>query len=193
MKSPSEITVLLRAWSEGDDQVLPRLTPLVYAELHRAARRHMAHQKPGHTLQTTALVNEVYLRLAKLGQVDWQDRTHFFAVCAQSMRHVLTDYARSHLYLKRGGGQTQNVPLDETRIMFQDRSTDLLALNDALEALAQSDERKSRVVELRFFGGLTVQETATVLNVSEDTVNRDWKFAKHWLLSELSKGEARAG
>jgi RNA polymerase sigma-70 factor (ECF subfamily) len=118
---------------------------------------------------------------------------HFFAVCAQSMRHILTDYARSRLYLKRGGGEARHVPLDDTHVTFQDRCTDLLALNEALNALAVADERKSRVVELRFFGGLSVQETATVLNVSEDTVNRDWKFAKYWLLAELSKGDARAG
>jgi RNA polymerase sigma-70 factor (ECF subfamily) len=187
--SAGEISVLLHAWSEGDDQALAKLTPLVYKDLYRAAQRYMAQQKPGHILQSTALVNEVYLRLAELGHVDWHDRTHFFAACAQSMRHILTDYARSRLSLKRGG-EAQHVSLHEVLVAFPDRSMDLLALNEALDALAAIDERKSRVVELRFFGGLSVEETAEVLKISEDTVNRDWKFAKHWLLSELGTGSS---
>ena len=187
--SAGEISVLLRAWSEGDDQALTRLTPLVYKELYRAAQRCMAQQEPGHILQSTALVNEVYLRLAELGQVYWRDRTHFFAACAQSMRHILTDYARSQLSLKRGG-QAEHVPFDETLFTFQGRSRDLVALNDALNALSKIDERKSRVVDLRFFGGLSIEETAEVLHISEDTVRRDWKFAKHWLLCELHSGHS---
>jgi RNA polymerase sigma-70 factor (ECF subfamily) len=187
--SAGEISVLLHAWSEGDDQALAKLTPLVYKDLYRAAQRYMAQQKPGHILQSTALVNEVYLRLAELGHVDWHDRTHFFAACAQSMRHILTDYARSRLSLKRGG-EAQHVSLHEVLVAFPDRSMDLLALNEALDGLAAIDERKSRVVELRFFGGLSVEETAEVLKISEDTVNRDWKFAKHWLLSELGTGSS---
>lgn len=187
MTQVGKITALLRAWSQGDDQALTKLTPLVYSELYRAARHCMARQGPDHILQNTALVNEVYLRLAKLGAVDWHNRTHFFAVCAQSMRHILTDHARSQLYQKRGGA-AQRVPLHEVLITSRDRSTDLLALNEALNALATIDERKSRVVELRYFGGLSVKETAEVLKVSEDTINRDWKFAKHWLLCELSPG-----
>ncbi len=185
--SAGEISVLLRAWNEGDDDALAKLTPLVYKELYRSAQRSMARLNPGHVLQPTALVNEVYLRLCELGHVQWHDRTHFFAVCAQCMRFILTDYARSQSSAKRGG-HAQHVPLTDNLLVFQDRSTDIVALNEALNALALIDERKSRVVELRFFGGLSLKETAEVLKTSEDTVHRDWQFAKHWLLSELRSG-----
>jgi len=187
MNAPVEaqITLLLRAWSQGEDQALEELTPLVYRELYRLAQSQMAREKPGHVLQNTALVNEFYLRLSKLRGIDWQDRTHFFAMSARLMRRILTDVARSRLYQKRGGA-VQHVPLNEALVSGRTPEVDLLALDRALEDLAAIDERKSRVVELRFFGGLSVEETAEALGISEDTVKRDWKFAKHWLLCALS-------
>jgi RNA polymerase sigma-70 factor (ECF subfamily) len=188
-RTAHEITAQLRAWSEGDDQALARLTPVIYKELYRIARHCMARQKAGHTLQGTALVNEVYVRLAGIVHVDWQDRAHFFAFCARSMRHILTDYARAQQRQKRGG-QAQRVSLEEVEAALPHRTTDLLALDEALIALGRIDERKSRVVELRFFGGLSVKETAEVLDISEDSVIRDWKFAKHWLLNELRAGNS---
>ena len=183
----NEVTELLVAWSEGDAQAFDRLVPLVYEELRRLARRYMARERPGHTLQTTALVNEVYLRLVDSSRVRWRDRAHFFAVSAQLMRRVLVDFARSRHYQKRGGG-TQRVSLDEAYIIPSEPDADLVRLDDALKALAALDPRKGRVVEMRFFGGLTVEETAEVLAVSPDTVMRDWTFAKTWLLRELSEG-----
>lgn len=183
--SPHEITALLRAWSDGDSQALVRLTPLVYEQLHRSARRYMARERSDHTLQTTALINEVYMRLVDLGNVSWHDRAHFFAVCARLMRRILTDFARSRAYLKRGGGAPR-FSFDEKLYMSCEPTPNLVALDDALTALAAVDERKSHVVELRFFGGLTVEEAAEVLKVSEETVKRDWKLAKLWLLRELS-------
>lgn len=183
----SDVDALLGAWNLGDRGALGKLIPLVYAQLHRVARRQMAKQNSDHTLQNSALVNEVYLRLAKLGPVNWHDRAHFMSVCAQAMRQILTDHARSRLSLKRGAGVRQ-VPLDEVEIASRNRDIEILELDRTLDLLAKTDVRKSRVVELRFFGGLSVKETAAVLNVSEDTVNRDWKFAKHWLLSELGPG-----
>jgi RNA polymerase sigma factor (TIGR02999 family) len=193
MQTPSahEITQLLRAWSEGDSQALEKLTPLVYEELHRSARRYMARERPDHTLQTTALINEVYMRLVDFGDVTWQDRAHFFAVCARLMRRILTDFARSRAYLKRGGGAPR-FSFDEKLYVSCELPPDLVALDDALTALAAVDQRKSHVVELRFFGGLTVEEAAEVLKVSEETVKRDWKLAKLWLLRELS-GERTDG
>ena len=187
MNAPSthEVTQLLRAWSEGDACAPEKLTPLVYEELRRAAHRHMAREQPGHILQTTALINEVYLRLVDLREVSWQDRAHFFAVCARLMRRILTDAARSRRYLKRGG-HAQQFSLDETLIVSREPRADLVALDDALNGLAAVDERKSQVVELRFFGGLSVKETAEVLRVSHQTVLRDWGLAKVWLLRELS-------
>jgi RNA polymerase sigma factor (TIGR02999 family) len=187
MKAPSthEVTQLLRAWSDGDSCALEKLTPLVYEELHRAAHRHMAREQPDHTLQTTALINEVYLRLVDLRDVSWQDRAHFFAVCARLMRRILTDAARSRRYLKRGGG-TPELSLDETLVVSLYPRADLVALDDALKGLDAIDQRKSQVVELRFFGGLSVEETAEVLRVSRQTVLRDWGLAKVWLLRELS-------
>jgi RNA polymerase sigma factor (TIGR02999 family) len=165
MPSPSthEVTGLLRAWSSGDQGALQKLTPLVYEQLHRAAQRYMAAERSDHILQTTALIHEVYLRLVDIREVDWQDRAHFFAICAQLMRRILTDFARSRHYQKRGGGAV-HLPLDEALVISREPDADLVAVDDALKALAAIDERKSRVVELRFFGGLSVEETAEVLN-----------------------------
>ena len=190
--SPSrDITQLLRAWGSGDEHALERLTPLVYDELRRSAKRHMARERDGHTLQTTALINEVYLRLVNLDDVGWQDRAHFFAICARLMRRILTDHARSRSYLKRGG-DARRVTLDEALMVSADRSLDLVALEGALNKLGEMDSRKSSVVELRFFGGLSVKETAAVLKISTDTVTRDWNLAKAWLLREMD-GELHDG
>ena len=188
MPSPSthEITGLLRTWSAGDQGSLQKLTPLVYEQLHRLARRYMAAERSDHTLQTTALIHEVYLRLVDVRDIDWQDRAHFFAICAQLMRRILTDFARSRHYQKRGG-DAMHLPLDEALVISREPDADLVAVDDALRALAAIDDRKSRVVELRFFGGLSVEETAEVLKVSPDTVLRDWKLAKVWLLGQLSE------
>ena len=186
---PHQITQLLQDWGHGDQHALDKLLPLVQGELHKLAHRYMARERRGHTLQTTALVNEVYLRLVRARDLPWQDRAHFFAVCAQSMRRILTDYARSRRYAKRGGG-AQQVSLDEVPEVSRQPRADLVALDDALNRLAAVDERKTRVVELRYFGGLSVEETAEVLKVSPETVMRDWKLAKAWLLRELS-GEQR--
>ena len=172
-----EITELLLAWSRGERAALEKLVPRVHAELRRVAHRYMARERTGHTLQTTALVNEAYLRLINVEQVRWQNRAHFFAVSAQLMRRILVDFARSRNYLKRGGG-AQKVTLDEALVVSQEPGQDLVALDDALKALAATDARKARVVELRFFGGLSVEETAEVLKVSPDTVLRDWRLAK---------------
>ncbi len=180
-----EVTQLLRAWSEGDEQALEKLMPLVYAELHRLARRCIAGERPGHTLQTSALVNEAYLRLVDVNNVNWQNRAHFFGVSAQLMRRILVDFARSHRSLKRGG-ETLTVPLEEGSIVSRERGADVVALDDALKTLAAMDPRRSRVVELRFFGGLSAEEAAEVLKVSPETVMHDWKLAKAWLLRELS-------
>lgn len=187
----SGITLLLRAWSTGDEQALNRLTPLVYRDLYRTAQRYMAAEKPGHILQNTALVNETYLQLARLGEIDWQDRGHFFAMCARVMRHVLAQYARDRLSLKGGGG-AQLLPLDESLVALPDPCPDLVALDDALGRLAALDERKSQVVELRVFVGLSVEEIANLLKISEGTVKRDWRLAKAWLLRELNDGNGHA-
>lgn len=187
-RSPSgNVTELLRAWGSGDPSALEQLTPAVYNELHRIARYHMSREGEGHTLQTTALINEVYLRLIDFRGVQWQDRAHFFAISAQLMRRILIDFARSRSRHKRGG-RAVHLSLEEAPTLSQRTEMDLLALDDALNALASVDERKSKVVELRFFGGLSVEETAEVLRVSAHTVIRDWKFAKVWLLREL-RGE----
>lgn len=185
-----EVTGLLQAWSAGDEEALQKLLPLVYRQLHRAAQRYMAGERSGHTLQTTALINEVYLRLVDVRGIDWQDRAHFFALCAQLMRRILTDFARSRHYQKRGAGAT-HVPFDEALLVSSQPDTDLVALDDALNRLALVDARKSRVVELRFFGGLGVEETAEVLKVSNGTVMRDWRLAKVWLLRELNGDKHR--
>jgi len=189
--SAHEVTQLLRAWSGGDEAALDKLTPLVYEELHRAAHRYMAQERPGHTLQTTALVNEVYLRLVDIREVTWQDRAHFFAVCARLMRRVLTDFARSRGYLKRGG-DSPHVGLDEALLISREPAPDLVALDDALNALAAIDPRKCQVEELRFFAGLSVDETAEVLKVAPKTVDRDWRLARLWLLEEMN-GKRRDG
>ena len=193
MRGPSthEITRLLQAWGDGDESALEKLTPLVYGELHQVAQRYMAHEPPGHTLQTTALINEVYLRLVNLRDLSWENRAHFFAVCAKLMRRILTDFARSRQYAKRGG-DSPHVSLDEARMASQDARANFAALDYALNRLGAVDLRKSQVVELRFFGGLSVEETAEVLKVSSDTVQREWKMAKLWLLRQLG-GEGRDG
>ena len=180
------VTQLLVAWSQGEQAALEKLVPLVYGELRRIARRYMGRERPGRTLQTTALVNEVYLRLIDASQVRWQDRAHFFAVSAQLMRRILVDFARSRRYLKRGGG-AQKISFDEALVAPPERGRDLVALDDAMMALASTDARKSQVVELRFFGGLSVKETAEVLRVSQDTVLRDWSLAKAWLSREMQR------
>jgi RNA polymerase sigma factor (TIGR02999 family) len=183
--STHEITQLLRAWEGGDKASLDKLIPMVYKELHRLAHRYMAEQAPGHTLQTTALINELYVRLAKTREANWQDRAHFFAVCARAMRQILTDFARSRRYIKRGGG-APHLSLDEAPALTGEVPVDLAALDDSLNTLAKVDPRASQVVEMRFFGGLTVEETAEVLKVSVETVTRDWRAAKAWLLRELT-------
>ncbi|HEX7173986.1 MAG TPA: sigma-70 family RNA polymerase sigma factor [Pyrinomonadaceae bacterium] len=190
--TPNEITGLLVAWGGGDESALERLMPLVYDELRRLARRYMSHERPGHTLQTTALVNEAYLRLVNWQEVRWQNRAHFFAVSAQMMRRILVDFARDRQYLKRGGGALR-VSLAEAASFSVGRDEDLVALDEALTALAEMDRRKARVVEMRFFGGLSVREVAEVLNVSEETVMRDWRLAKVWLLRELGREGAAGG
>ena len=189
LPSNGQITQLLKAWTTGDEEALAKLTPLVYGELHRSARRYMAHERAGHLLQTTALVNEVYIRLVDCADVDWQDRAHFFAVSAQLMRRILVDFARER-DTKRRGRNIPHISLDEVPALSQQPDPDLVALDDALTALAAIDERKSKTVELRFFGGLDIEQTAAVLKVSPKTVNRDWKMAKVWLLREMSGGES---
>jgi len=184
--SSHEVTQLLKAWSAGDQEALEKLTPLVYRHLHKIAKRHMAGERSGHTLQTTALVNEAYLRLVDCGRVDWHDRVHFFAVSAQLMRRILIDFARSRGYLKRGAA-APHISLEEAPSLCSEPDINLVALDDALKALSVVDERKGKVVELKFFGGLTVEETAEALGVSVETVVRDWKLAKIWLLRELSR------
>lgn len=179
-----EITELLQAWRGGDEHALEKLTPEVYRELHLAAHRSMARERDGHTLQTTALINELYLRLSDLQAVDWQNRAHFFALCARQMRRILTDAARNRRSEKRGGGAFL-VALDEAPEVAATSHSDVIAVDDALKALALVDERKSRMVELRYFGGLSVEETAEVLKVSPETVARDWRMAKAWLLREM--------
>lgn len=191
VSSAHEVTELLTAWNAGDETALEKLVPLVYRELHRMARHYMASERTGHTLQTSALVNEAYLRLVDSQRANWKNRAHFFAICAQVMRRILTDFARSRRYQKRGGGAF-HVPFDEGHFKGAGPNTDVAAVDDALKALAVIDERKSRVVELRFFGGLSVPETAEVLKISPETVMRDWRFAKVWLVRELSGG-ARDG
>ena len=179
-----DITHLLARWQDGDEAALEQLVPIVHEELRKVARRQMARERAGHTLEPTALVNEAYLRLVNLKQMQWQNRAHFFAMGARLMRRILVDFARARGYQKRGGGAKQ-VSFTEALGVAQGQPTDVVALNDALEALAEVDERASRVVELRFFGGLSVEETAEVLNVSRETIRRDWKFAKMWLLRQL--------
>jgi RNA polymerase sigma factor (TIGR02999 family) len=186
--SPREVTLLLQQWRNGSAAALQRLAPLVYRELQRLAHRHIAREKPGHTLQTTALVNEAWLRLVDLKQVKWQDRAHFFAISATMMRRILVEFARSRRSLKRGG-DFRRVELDAAVLPPGARHADLIALDDALNGLAKLDPRQARVVELRFFGGLTLEETAEAVGVSANTVMRDWDMARVWLLHELKHGE----
>jgi RNA polymerase sigma-70 factor, ECF subfamily len=181
---PNEVTQLLINWSNGDDAALDELIPLVQAELRRLARHYMARENPGHTLQTSALINEAYIRLVDQQSVPWQNRGHFYGVAAQTMRHILIDHARRHRYAKRGGGAVK-VPLDEAMVSNDRRADELVALDDALKMLAALDPRKSKVIELRFFGGLTIEETADVLDISPITVTREWRSAKAWLRREM--------
>lgn len=183
--SAEQVTGLLLAWNDGDQAALEKLIPLVYAELHRLARRYMRRENAGHTLQTSALVNEAYLRLIEAHRVRWQNRSHFFAVSAQIMRRILVDFARAKQNLKRGGGVCQ-VSLDEGLLVSPERPADLLALDEALERLGALNARQSQVVELRYFGGLNEEEVAEVLKVSPRTVRHDWSLARAWLYRELS-------
>ena len=179
-----DISTLLRAWSDGDRNALQKLTPIVYQELHRLARNYMRRERPGHSLQTTALVNEAYMRLADYKRIQWQDRAHFFAISAQVMRRILVEHARRH-NLKRGRG-VRHISLEEVAVVGADPDIDLVALDHAMNALERLDPRKMRVVEMRFFGGLNVEETAEVLKVSSVTVKREWRSARAWLYRELT-------
>ena len=191
-RPPHEVTELLVAWSEGDRAALDQLTPLVYEELHRLARNHMSRERQGHTLQTSALVNEAYLRLIDQKNVRWQNRAQFFSIASRLMRRILIDHARSHQYAKRGGG-TRRVSLDEAAVVAEEQATELVALDDALKSLAALDPRKCQVVELRFFGGMSVEESAEVLGVSVVTVMRDWSTAKAWLQRAMEKEVSEKG
>jgi RNA polymerase sigma factor (TIGR02999 family) len=188
MSSHDEITQLLQQWSDGHEQAFEKLIPFIYPELHRVAMRYMGRERAEHTLQATALINEAFLRLVDSRDMQWQNRAHFFAVSAQMMRRILVDHARSRRELKHGGG-LRPVCLDDVLVVGEEQSEDLLALNEALERLAAIDSRKVKIVELRFFAGLTLEETAEVLKVSHMTVVRDWDFAKAWLLRQLSRGK----
>jgi RNA polymerase sigma-70 factor (ECF subfamily) len=188
---PEAVTQLLLAWGRGEEAALDRLVPIVLAELRRLAHRYIAMERTGHTLQTTELVNEAYLRLVEVRNVTWQDRAHFFAVSARLMRRILVDFARSRNNQKRGG-KVEKVSLSDSWIASPIGGRDLIALDDALNALSSTDERKSRVIELRFFGGLSVEETAEALKVSPDTVLRDWRLARAWLARALSKTQLAA-
>jgi len=182
----NEITQLLQRWSNGDEQAAEKLIPLLYEELRQMAHRKMRQERPDHTLQTTALINETYLRLIRWKNVRWENRAHFLAMCAQLMRRILVDFARSRKYLKRGAGMIHPVPLDEVPDVSSLRAAEMIALDDALQRLAKIDPRKSRIVELRFFGGLTVEETAAVLKVTSRTILREWDLAKAFLHREMS-------
>ncbi|MCI0393026.1 MAG: sigma-70 family RNA polymerase sigma factor [Acidobacteria bacterium] len=187
--STSDITQLLLAWSEGDQAALELLIPLIYEELRRRAHEFMRHERPGHSLQTTGLVNEVYLRLVDLKRVRWQNRAHFLAIAAQLMRQILVDFARSRRYVKRGGAACR-VSLNEASLVSKGRSAEFVALDDALQSLAAIDPRKSQIVELRYFGGLSVKETAEVMNIAPRTVMREWNLARAWLHRELNNAGA---
>jgi RNA polymerase sigma-70 factor (ECF subfamily) len=185
---PHEVTELLSDWSHGNQEALDKLMPLVYDELRRLAHHYMSRERAGHTLQTTALVNEAYLRLIGRTDMPWQNRTHFFAISAQLMRRILVDYARTHTRAKRGGG-AHMITFDEAAIVSRERAADVIALDDALNELAALDPQQSRIVELRFFGGLTIEETAKVPRISPATIKREWRTAKAWLYHELSKAQ----
>ena len=184
--SPDEVTQLLLDWSSGDKAALDKLMPLVYEELRRLAHHYMGRERPGHTLQTTAIVNEAYLQLIDQRNVQWQNRAHFFGIAAHLMRRVLAGYARSRRYDKRGGG-AQQVSLEEAMVVSQERVAEMVALDDALNALAEIDDRKRKIVEMRFFGGMSIEDTSEVLGVSPGTVMRDWTLAKAWLRRGISK------
>jgi RNA polymerase sigma factor (TIGR02999 family) len=184
--APKEVTQLLIAWSNGEEEALEKLVPLVYDELRRIARRYMKREPAGHTLQTTALVNEAYLRLIEQKGMKWQNRAHFFAISAQLMRRILVSMARAR-YANKRGGEARQVSLDEALVISEERAAELVALDEAMNELAALDPRRSRVVELRYFGGLSVEETAEVLKISPETVMRDWKRAKAWLYTELNR------
>lgn len=193
MTAPADVTGLLLAWGDGDSKALDHLVPLVQHELRQIARKHMAGERVGHSLQPTALVNEAYLRLIDLQRVKWQNRAHFFAMASRMMRRVLVDVARAKGYQKRGGG-AQRVTFIESAVPARQPEYDVIALDDALDALEAMDPRKVRVVEMRFFGGLTVRETAAALGVSRDTVMRDWQFSRDWLRRQVRRsGEVRPG
>ena len=188
MKSPArhQITELLAEWREGNQSALDELYPLVYDELHRLARRYMSRERKGHTLQTTALINEAYVRMVDQKNVNWANRSHFFAISAQIMRRILIDHARRHAYAKRGGG-AQQVSLEEVAALVPEQGRELMRLDEALKSLAERDPRRCQVVELRYFGGLNNEEIAGVLQVSENTVTRDWNMARAWLYQQLSE------
>ena len=183
-----DVTKLLKDWSAGDQSALDKLMPLVYDELRRLAHQHMRREKPGHTLQTSALVNEAYVRLVDQGEIQWKGRAHFFGIAARLMRQILVDRARRRNFAKRGGGAIR-VSLNEATTVAQEQSASVIALDDALKNLEKTDQRKSRIVELRFFGGMSIEETAEVLKVSPGTVMRDWTFARAWLRNEMTAGE----
>jgi len=184
-----DITQLLAKWSDGNQSALDELYPLVYNELHRLARRYMSRERKGHTLQTTALINEAYVRLVDQRNVHWANRSHFFAISAQIMRRILIDHARRHAYAKRGGG-AQHVSLEEVAAVTPDPGRELVRLDEALKSLAEMDPRRSQVVEMRYFGGLNNEEIAGVLNISENTVTRDWNMARAWLYQQLTETAA---
>jgi RNA polymerase sigma factor (TIGR02999 family) len=184
--SAVDVTGLLRAWTGGDSSAQEKLAPILWNELRRNARAQMRRERPDHTLQATALVNEAFLRLVDVRRIEWRDRSHFFTVASQMMRRILVDHARARGYRKRGGGENV-VPLNESAMAVADRASGLIALDDALKALEKHDARKARVIEMRFFGGLSVEETAEALHVSSQTVLRDWSLAKAWLTREMTK------
>ena len=186
MSSQHELTQLLLEWSTGNKEALKRLMPLVYDELHRLAQRYMRRERPDHTLQTSALLNEAYLRLIDQNRVTWQNRAHFFGIAASMMRRILVDHSRMRAYTKRGGDQ-QKVALDEVAVIAESKAFDVLALDEALKKLEAIDEQQSRIVDLRFFGGLTIEETAEVLGVSHATVEREWSMARAWLWREMKQ------
>ena len=185
--SPQEVTQLLADWAKGDHSALDKLFPLVHSELRRIAQRQMSQERPGHTLQATALVNEAYLKLAGHEGFDWQNRAHFFAVCAQVMRHILIDHARAHARDKRGGGMAK-VSLNDALVVVEDQASHFIALDEALRMLERLDPQKGKIVELRYFGGLSVEEAAEVMNISPRTVRREWQRAKAWLYRMMTEG-----
>lgn len=190
MSETFEITALLKAWEKGDKDALDKLMPLVMSELRKLAKGYLRQEKSGHLLQTTALVNELYLKLVDRKSVNWQNRSHFFAISASCMRQILIDYARAQLREKRGGGKIEHLPLDEIQIITSEKSAEFIALDEALKELEKQDKRKSQIVEMRYFGGYTIEEIAEILNVSVRTVERDWQMARAWLQNEMKKSSS---